>query len=153
MLVVDAVHAETPRNWVVVQKNILGSGEDLYIDINFRQKIGNNAYMISTLTDTRGVQHAVEIFGNDGTGGTESVFLKDKKYRSIVSLEVFSCKEKKRGSYLTLYRSDAMGKGRIIYREENAEDRGERGDFIPLMPLMYLPGEASLMKFACTGRL
>ena len=153
LLTIEAEGAEPKRNWVVVAKDVLSAREDLYIDTNFRQQITKDAYMISSLTDTRGVPRAVEVFGDDGTGDTKSVFLNDKKYRSIISLKVFSCKEKKWGSYLTLYRSEPMGKGKTIYRTEDAEDQGERGDFIPLMPLMYLPGEASLRKFACTGRL
>lgn len=153
VLSVGSAFAEAKRVWVVVAKNVASAQEDLYVDTNFREKINEDAFMISTLSDTRGVQFPVEIFGDDGKGGTTSVLLTNKKYRSVISLEVFSCKTKQRGTYLAIYRSEPMGKGKTIYREENAEARGERGDFIPLMPLLGFAGEASLLKFACSGRL
>ena len=153
LLSIPAIGAEPKRNWVLVEKDVLSALEDLYVDISFRQQVAKDAYMISTLIDKRGKQRAVEIFGDDGTGDIKSVLLNDKKYRSVIHLDVFSCKEKKRGSYLTLYQSEPMGTGKTIYRLDDAEDRGSRGDFIPMMSLMHLPGEAALRRFACTGRL
>ena len=79
LLAIEAGSAEPKRNWVVVAKDVLSAREDLYVDTNFRQQITKDTYMISTLTDTRGAQRAVEVFGDDGTGDTKSVFLNDKK--------------------------------------------------------------------------
>jgi hypothetical protein len=145
--------AQTPKNWVLIAKNVLSSQEDLYVDTNFRQEVSKEVFMVSTLSNVTGKAREVEVFGDDGTGETRSVFLTGKRYQSSISVVVFSCTEKKRGEYLTIYKAEAMGKGKTIYRDDASEDRGSRGDFIPMFPLSQLPGEDTLRKFACTGRL
>ncbi len=145
--------AQTPKNWVLVAKNVLSSQEDLYVDTNFRQEVSKGVFMVFTLSNVTAKAREVEVFGDDGTGETRSVFLTGKRYQSSISVVVFSCTEKKRGEYLTIYKAEAMGKGKTIYRDDASEDRGERGDFIPMFPLFNLPGEDSIRRFACTGRL
>jgi hypothetical protein len=141
-----------PPKWVLIAEDALSSQTDLYIDVNSRYSIGGGRHFITTLEDHRGRKSSVEVFRDDGTGEQYSVYLHDKKYRSVVTVEIFDCISEESGLLLTRYKSKVMGRGKNVYKEDYSQEQDDGGMFIPTMEIYFHePGAKKAFRFACEG--
>jgi hypothetical protein len=128
------------RKWVLIEKNALHSQQDIYVDINSRKKSEDGMVYIVTLYNNYKPKE-VTIFNTDNNGNQTEVSLRGKIYLSILHVEIFDCERKKSAS-ISSYRSNAMGNGKEVYRDDEII-------FIPVMPIF----QDKIFSFACQKSL
>ena len=137
-----SIAQEDRSNWQLVEENVLGARQDIYVDTNSREQGPLGSYLVRTLTDNRGRSQPVEMISEDISGNLVSTFLRDKLYKSIVKLKVYDCARNLEGRSFTVYKAEAMARGTTVYEESD----GGQGVFIPFS------WEEKIRDYACTGK-